>query len=228
MKHLVHCITNYVAMNFTANSLLAVGVTPIMSAFPDEMEELVGKCDALLVNIGCLDNQQIEAMKIAVSTARECRKPWALDPVAVGLTKQRTEVCKELIGICVPDIIRGNKHEIDAIRTIYGVEGSETELAKRLGCVIVTSGATDLITDGSRCERITLGSPMMTEVTAMGCVSTAISAAYMAKGFNAFDAACKTMLLMGRAGEKAAEICNGTGSFKQIFIDNIYKMKCDE
>ena len=50
-------ITNYVAMNFTAGALLAAGASPLMSVWPEEMEDLTARCDALVVNIGCVDAQ---------------------------------------------------------------------------------------------------------------------------------------------------------------------------
>jgi hydroxyethylthiazole kinase len=50
-KPLVLCITNYVTMDFMANSLLAVGAAPIMSCCDDEMEELVSISQAVSINI---------------------------------------------------------------------------------------------------------------------------------------------------------------------------------
>lgn len=40
---LVHNITNYVAMNFVANSLLAIGASPIMARAEEEVEESVAR-----------------------------------------------------------------------------------------------------------------------------------------------------------------------------------------
>lgn len=228
MKPLVHCITNYVAMNITANAVLAVGATPIMSFCPEEMDELVEKCDALLVNIGCLDAQQIEAMRIAVASARKYGKPWLLDPVAVGVTKLRTDVCRELIEIETPCIIRGNKREINVLCDVFAVERKPIDLAKRIGCVVVMSGAEDMITDGEIVKTVSLGDPIMAEVTAMGCTSTAVCAAFRAKGYSNLESAYKAMSLMGRAGEMAARQCSGTGSFQQFFLDNLYTMNNDE
>ena len=37
---LVHNITNYVAMNFTANALLAVGASPVMAHAAEEVAEM--------------------------------------------------------------------------------------------------------------------------------------------------------------------------------------------
>lgn len=39
---LVHCITNQVASNFTANVLLSIGAAPAMVLAPEQVEEFVG------------------------------------------------------------------------------------------------------------------------------------------------------------------------------------------
>lgn len=223
MKPLVHCITNYVAMNFTANALLAVGTRPIMSFCPEEMDELVSKCCALMINIGCIDKQLIEASEKAVIAAKKYNKPWVLDPVGVGLTQLRTETCKRLIALNPPAIIRGNKAEITALGNINAE------------CVVVTSGQIDLITKTKTetlrptqgrliTKTVTGGHPIMADVTAMGCVASAICAAMLAKGEQPMDAACHAMLMMGKCGERAAAKCLGTGSFNQIFIDELYNL----
>lgn len=43
-KHpLIHNITNYVAMNFVANCLLAIGASPIMARALEEVKEICRK-----------------------------------------------------------------------------------------------------------------------------------------------------------------------------------------
>src|SRR5665213_3330325 len=87
---LVHNITNYVAMNSTANALLAVGASPAMVHAVEEVEEFTGISSALVVNIGTLSARWIDAMHIAVLQARGAAVPWVLDPVGVGATTYRT------------------------------------------------------------------------------------------------------------------------------------------
>ena len=53
-KPLMHNITNYVVMNFTANSLLAMGASPVMAHAINEVEEMVALARALVINIGTL------------------------------------------------------------------------------------------------------------------------------------------------------------------------------
>lgn len=213
-KALVHCITNYVAMDFTANSLLAVGATPLMSFFPDEMEDIVSKCDALLVNLGCLDNLQIDAMKIAVKAAGKYGKPWVLDPVGADVTNVRYQTCVLLMEINPPAVIKGNQREITALRTL---------LENYTGIVIQT-GKTDLITYGERKAEVHFGSEMMDLVTAMGCSAGAVVASYISNAEDAFQASVDAMTLFGRAGENAAKKSNGTGTFKMEFIDELCRL----
>ena len=53
-KPLVHNITNYVVMNYTANALLACGASPVMAHAIEEVEEMVAFAGALVLNIGTL------------------------------------------------------------------------------------------------------------------------------------------------------------------------------
>src|SRR5258708_33024775 len=77
----VHCITNAVAQNFTANVLLAAGAVPSMTVAPDEIAAVVARADALLVNLGTLDRGRREAAEVAIEEATDERRPWVLDPV---------------------------------------------------------------------------------------------------------------------------------------------------
>ena len=40
-KPLIHNITNFVVMNYTANALLAMGASPVMAHAQNEVEEMV-------------------------------------------------------------------------------------------------------------------------------------------------------------------------------------------
>ncbi len=51
---LVHCITNYVAMNIAANVLLAAGASPAMVHAEEEAGDFAAIAGALTINIGTL------------------------------------------------------------------------------------------------------------------------------------------------------------------------------
>ena len=63
----VHCITNTVAQNFTANALLAAGCIPSMTLSAEEIGIFVAGADALLVNLGTLDSERRQAAEIATT-----------------------------------------------------------------------------------------------------------------------------------------------------------------
>jgi hypothetical protein len=54
----VHCITNSVAQNFTANVLLALGAQPSMTISAEEIGHFARSADALLVNLGTFDRDR--------------------------------------------------------------------------------------------------------------------------------------------------------------------------
>ena len=226
---LVHNITNYVAMNIAANTLLAAGASPLMSFCPEEMDEIVAISSALVINIGCLDMQEIAAMSA---------KPWVPDPVGAGASKLRTATALELITRYHPAIIRGNASEImclaGAAIASKGVDSSESSdnaveagktLAQATGAVVSISGAVDYVTDGVRVESIANGTPLMSKVTAMGCSASALTGAFAAVDKTAFDAALNAMAMMGVAGDIASRQGSpeagklGTGTFAVRFID---------
>ena len=231
---LVHCITNYVAMSFNANALLAIGASPLMSFCPEEMEEIVAISSALVVNIGCLDKQEIKAMKIAAKTAYWLDKPWVLDPVGVGASTIRTQTALDLINESHPTVIRGNASEIMCLAgeqiTSRGVDSSAlssdaVEAAKTLalnsGAIVSVSGPVDYITDGNYLLTVANGSPLMARVTAMGCTASVITGAFVAAGEDALAAARNAMALMGVAGERAAARAAGTGSLEVHFLNEL-------
>ena len=235
---LIHNITNYVAMNNSANALLALGASPVMAHAIEEMNDMVAIAGALVINIGTLDQAWVESMLAAGRAMRALQKPIILDPVGAGATPFRTATCHQLIEACQPTIIRGNGSEIMALTDSQvqskGVDSSQSsdvallsakQLAKETGAVVVISGETDYITDGERVETIGNGSRMMTKVTAMGCTASALVGAFAAINPNAFEAALHAMAVMGVAGEHAAAQANGPGTLQTLFLDELYNLK---
>jgi hypothetical protein len=74
----VHCITNAVAQNFSANMLLAIGAIPSMTIAPEEVAQFAGRADALLVNLGTFDAERRTAAYVAIEVMTQQGKPWLL------------------------------------------------------------------------------------------------------------------------------------------------------
>lgn len=232
---LIHNITNYVAMNPTANALLSIGASPVMAHAADEVEEMVRLASALVINIGTLSGPWIEAMFKAAATARRKGIPIVLDPVGAGATGFRTKTALQLLEEGRPAIVRGNGSEILALgqgkaetKGVDSRHGSEAALdaariiSKKYSCVVSVSGPVDIIVDGERTIRVANGHPMMPRVTGLGCVATALTGAFAAVNRSAFQSAANAMAVMGIAGEMASEKAAGPGSFQVHFLDALY------
>src|SRR5438552_16455367 len=125
-KPLVHQITNYVVMNETANATLALGALPVMAHALQEVEEMASAASALVLNIGTLSDDWVEAMLVAGRAANRAGVPIVLDPVGAGATTYRTETSRRLLAELRIAVVRGNSAEIATLAgkqaEIRGVE----------------------------------------------------------------------------------------------------------
>ena len=111
---LVHCLTNQVVQEITANVLLSAGASPAMIIAKEEVSSFVRIASALLVNVGTLTLEQAEVMHLAVDAANRAGVPWVFDPVAAGLIPWRDRMINGLLEL-KPTVIRGNASEIMAL-----------------------------------------------------------------------------------------------------------------
>lgn len=238
---IVHNITNYVAMNNTANALLAIGASPVMAHAEEEVADMVNIAQALVINIGTLSDRWVSAMFRAITRAGELGIPVILDPVGAGATVYRTKTARELIKKGSPSIIRGNASEIMALlddeSKTKGVDSAASSdsavvAARRLSeihqCIICISGATDYIVERERMIRVENGHPLMTRVTGLGCTASALCGAFAAVDNSAVEATAKAMAVMGIAGELAARKAEGPGSMQMHFLDCLYGLTEDD
>ena len=112
---LVHCITNYVTVNDCANALLALDASPIMSDEAADVDDITSICNALVLNIGTLNEATIAGMRAAADRASTLDHPIVLDPVGAGASKLRTKTASQLLDRYGVTILRGNMSEIKAL-----------------------------------------------------------------------------------------------------------------
>jgi hydroxyethylthiazole kinase len=231
---LVHCITNLVADNFTANALLAVGASPAMVVAEEEAGGFAAVAGALLVNVGTLTAPDVRAMHAAAAGARAAGRPWVLDPVAAGALPYRTRVVAELLAHR-PTVVRGNASEILAVagaaaggKGVDSTAGSTEalprarELAARLGAVVAVSGAVDFVTDGEEVVAVPGGNPIITRVTAVGCALGAVIAAFLAAAPTPLRAAVAGSALFKLAAGRAGRTARGPGTLAATFLDQLF------
>jgi hydroxyethylthiazole kinase len=236
---LVHCITNLVVINFNANVLLAAGASPVMAHAHEEVRDMAGIAQALVLNIGTLDPYWVQSMKLALAAAAAQGIPSVLDPVGAGATPYRNATLESLLDAAAPSVIRGNGSEImsmagAAVKT-RGVDssaaagdalGAAQALAARTEGVVCVSGETDHVLDaGRRWTRLSNGHPWMTRITGVGCSATALVGAFCAVQPDVWRATTAAMAFLGVAGEVAAEKTQarglGVGSMAVQLLDEL-------
>lgn len=240
-KPLVHNITNFVVMNYTANALLAIGASPVMSHSIDEVEDMVSLAKALVLNIGTLEREWIESMIKAGKKANKIGIPVILDPVGAGATPLRTNASKRIIKEVILSSIRGNASEIlsltdergrtkgvDSLHEVEDVWKEGLELSKELNTVIAITGKVDFITDGRRGYRCFNGHPLLRWVTGTGCTATVIIGTFLAVEKDPLLATAFGLSYFGLAGEKASEKAVSSGSYGIALLDAIYEIKEEE
>lgn len=252
-KPLVHCITNSVTMNDCANAILAVHGSPIMADEIKEVEDITSICQALVINIGTLNERTVEAMIKAGQKANALNHPVILDPVGAGASSFRSETTFRLLNKIQFSVIRGNISEIktvyQGIGTTKGVDADindivneenldETidfarELSQRTGAIIAITGAIDIIADANHATTIRNGCPNMSRITGTGCMLSAILGAYVAVNQDSmFDTVSCAVALMGYSGELAQQKVQqqdaGTGSLRVYLIDALSTMTAEK
>ena len=255
---LTFCITNFVTVTDCANAALAIGASPIMSLGAEEGAEIVNIASALVINIGTLNKSQNELMRNSANQAKEINKPIIFDPVGAGVSALRNDMTKEIVENYPLALVRGNMSEIKAISQLInlnekmdaagkGVDVAESdviskdtleinasivkELAKELDAVVIASGPIDIISDGKLTFGLDNGDEMMPLITGSGCMLTTIIGSYVGAN-DALVGGITACALMTVAGENAADHVRkndlGTGSFRTLLIDNLYKLDAEE
>ncbi|MFC1533875.1 hydroxyethylthiazole kinase [Thermodesulfobacteriota bacterium] len=236
-KPLVHNITNFVVMNYTANILLSIGASPVMAHAQEEVEEMVSFAGSLVLNIGTLTPYWIDSMVKAGKKANDLNVPIILDPVGSGATKLRTESARRLLNELSINVVRGNASEVlslanedsrtkgvDSIHSVDEAADAALTLARELDTTLAITGEVDLITDGKRICRVSNGHDLMGCVTGTGCAATAIIGAFLAIDSDPVTATTTALAYFGLAGEKGAEKADGPGSFMIASLDALYNI----
>ena len=249
---LVICITNDVVRTFTANGLLAIGASPIMSECSEDLKDLIVYASALLINIGTLTPEKVGYYKEAIKLAKEYDVPIILDPVGCHAGAYRLSVVLDLIKTGSISLLRGNQSEVKAVYDALssdnkdensplgkGVDGAQVadsaiiayRLARLINCPVVATGEEDYVSDGTRVFAVPHGHSIMTAVTGTGCLLGAVLAAFFGI-YDLFKDSLSTgeflayaLAYYGLAGESAVKVSGiKPGSFSVAFMDALYTL----
>ncbi|NVY97005.1 hydroxyethylthiazole kinase [Lactobacillus sp. DCY120] len=239
-KPLVHHLTNYVTVNDCANITLAIGASPIMADEIQEVASITAQADALVLNLGTLNQRILASMLVAGQRANQFGIPIILDPVGVGISTFRQQAVQKLLAELDLAVIRGNRSEISFLagkeNSAKGVDSFDQTLdtstmitraqkvADKKHCVVAVTGATDIIVDEQQIVTAENGCPAMKQITGTGCMTTSLVGSFCGSQPQEIFASTLTALLaMGIAGEIGQKRTQklGSGSLRTAIIDTI-------
>ena len=236
-RPLIHHLTNWVTIYDCAQVVKTLGASPVMAHAQEEAADMSGIASALVLNIGTLTVDFVEAMKIAARSANQKRIPVILDACGAGATALRDRKCLELLDSARVDIIKGNRSEIARVSGLSvqtkGVDATHVEgdlsliartLAQTRKATVVITGQEDLVTDGRTFYRVANGHPLMTTVVGTGCMAASVIGTFAAVETNLPLAAACALSCYGVAGELAGERSAGPASFKRWLFDSLYRL----
>ena len=236
-KPLVHHLTNWVTIYDCAQVVKTLGASPVMAHAVEEAAEMTQIASALVLNIGTLTVEFVEAMKLAAKSANRKGIPVILDVCGAGATGLRDRKCLELLNDARIDVIKGNASEVarvsgESVKT-RGVDATEVagdlaRLAQRLAAqrnaTVVVTGPVDIATDGKQIYRIANGHEMMAHVVGTGCMATSMIGTFAAVERDLAAAAAGALAIFGIAAEVAAEKAPGPAAFKVRLFDSLYSL----
>ncbi len=240
-RPVVHAITNWVTANEVADCLHAIGARPILAWALEEVEEITARSDALVLNLGTPSPERIEAMLRSGKRANQEGRPVVFDPVGAGGSTFRKDSSKRILAELQIAVIRGNQAEIgalagregrwggvDAISGPDDLEQLSYNLALETKAIVVATGPWDLILSSHKRRIVENGHPMMGQITGMGCMLSAVIAAFNAVANDPMMATVSAVGFFGCAGEQAGLHSMGPGSFKNAFFDALFSLTPDQ
>lgn len=237
IKPVVLNISNFVTVQDVANGLSALGASPIMSEESAETEDIVQISQAIQLNFGAFTTEQVAHIKKTGQLGNQYQLPVVVDPVAVSSINYRHQIIPQLLQEFHADIIRGNTSEIATLGGFSwqakGIDSADgkgdrrliaMQTAQKYHCIIIMSGATDIITNGTAVTQITNGTPLLQVHVGSGDLLSSISAAFAAVSpHNLYQAAQMAALVVAVSGELAAQQQStlGPGTFTAALLDEL-------
>jgi len=233
----VHHLTNWVTIYDCAQIVKTLGASPVMAHAPEEVADMATIASALVLNIGTLTVEFVEAMKLAAASANQKGIPVILDVCGTGATGLRDRKAFELLDHVKINVIKGNASEIarvsgadihtkgvDATAVAADLETLAKTLAVQRQATVVITGAVDIVADHRGVYRIKNGDALMTHVVGTGCMAASVIGTFAAVEPDYRQAAACGLACYEIAAELAAKNARGPASFKAGLFDCLYNL----
>lgn len=214
---LVHIISNSVTSDRVADLSLLIGSSPMMTDYSKEVAEITEKSSALVLNMGMLNDDKVEAIKISAKIANENKIPIVLDPVGVSSSKLRRDLAKYLIKNFKFNVIRGNFNEINYLvngKTFTGVDSKDADftqndfinlaikLNEKTGATILVSGKYEIIANSHMVISICGGDENLKKITGLGDMESAMIGSLLASPMSNLKACVLSSIFLRQIAKK--------------------------
>lgn len=231
--HTIHSIVSPLVANDAANVLLSLNQAPFMAEYYREAYEITKNSDALLVNLGTLNEIKLKGIKESLKSAKDNNIPISLDPVGASATKIRLDTSLYYLNNYPINILKGNYSELFSIYhkklSTKGVDSGNVnndelikitrKLSTMYNTIVVATGKKDIISYKEETLILKNGSDYLTKITGTGCMLGAIIAACSSFQMN-IESVALAVSIMNIAGEEADK-SRGMASFKISLLDEI-------
>lgn len=237
---LVHCMTNDITLETVANTILYLGGKPIMSSDTREFSSLFQSTDALLLNMGRLNESHEQSLSQASSLADMTKKPTVVDLVGYGITNERTK-----LGMAMarnhPTVIKGNTSEIRRFvglpSVAKGIDGASSDqhdqalkdlilslkqiTTEYADTVFVATGKKDVIVQNNKHLILSNGVDELDKFVGTGDMVGAIITTLLAVGEDPWVASQFAISYLNVSAEKALSLTNGMENFRREVLNQI-------
>ncbi|WP_413627193.1 hydroxyethylthiazole kinase [Fructilactobacillus vespulae] len=234
-------VANHVTPQHVADATNFIGGSPIMLEDELEASELTKLSNSVSLNLGSTTLASQNLILKVGKAANKFKIPVVFDPVAVGASKVRFQRAQEILSKVDVTLIRGNLGEIASLINLEwnskGIDsgsgsGDGIKIAKKaaqiLGCVIVVSGESDIVTDGKETYLIQNNAPMLSVNVGMGDVLDAILAVFLSNSQKINEIALATAILPAVAEEAMKQFRNQPAKFLSQTYDNLFEINDDK
>lgn len=235
-------IANSVTQSDVANGISAIGASPLMTNYDEELKTLAQFANGICINIGTLDERQNKLSLELLKLANDFNKPVVLDPVGIGAVPERLSFAEQLLEVGKPTVIRGNAGEIASLvgvswsaKGIDSIDDGQSQsvdeiaqaCASKFSCVTVVTGETDTIATADSVAHVFNGHKMFTTRVGTGDMLSSLIAVFAGVSTDdVFEAAKMACLVFSLAGESVMSNHPkiGPAEFSIRLLDKLYSI----
>ncbi len=220
-KPIILCITNIASINDVINVCSYINAIPVISTELNDAKSILINANALLINIGTINHEQLSLIKKIYAYAKKLNKIVVVDPVGYGISKIRTKIIDNILNDNYTNvIIKGNQTEITKILDknlqVNSVNNSLTvnlmqskkivkEISQKYNKPIIMSGKNDIFCYKNDLYIINNGNDKMNLISGTGCMLGALITCFVSVTKNVTIGCVLALLIFAIVGEMAFE-----------------------